>query len=165
MRELAIVSARSRSSIWVMHDLPQHPYALCEGVMSKWADCKSCLNAYPTYALVNNLCLDCQCPAAEPITDAPAEQDECTCQDQPQYCEFCIKRIEAVAGLIRTPAPWEHDAIAAANVKAIFNLPIDNCVKPSPKPQTDPRSEGIARAINRLSGGYEPRLGCGVVEE
>lgn len=94
--------------------------------------------------------------ADEPLV-AAVTQNECTCQDNPHYCEFCQKQIEALCGLKPKLTKW-RSATTIADIDAIKRMSgTDGFHTPqAPKRELSerdkrlmPASENIARAIAR----------------
>ena len=165
-----------------MHDLP-HSYAICEGVMTQFVagERVRCVDddygVHPGLKAGEEYVVEFHAPDTglvwiegligewsptrfEHVAYAAAAHDVLSnaVADMMVECQFCDNKIEPWHFVCK-PC-WDKGCRTTyhAPVNPIFNLPIDNCVKPSPKPQTDPRSEGIARAVGNLSI-HEPRLG------
>jgi hypothetical protein len=121
------------------------------------------------------------------VTDAESVQpaDECTCLDQPQWCAFCIRRIEAwpvtrfhriritVRGGLATitDSPGEtDDQLDSRNVNPIHTIKPPAHVHCYMAPdwvcscghtwKQKEQAEGVARALRRLCDGAEWRMGC-----
>jgi hypothetical protein len=90
------------------------------------------------------------------VTDAESVQpaDECTCLDQPQWCAFCIRRIEAWQGC---PEPETDDQLDSRNVKP---NPLIWPTTPQQSAPLTPAQAGIARALRRICDGADYRSGC-----
>jgi hypothetical protein len=103
------------------------------------------------------------------VTDAESVQpaDECTCLDQPQWCAFCIRRIEAWQGC---PEPETDDQLDSRNVNPIHTIKPPAHVHCYMAPdwvcscghtwKQKEQAEGVARALRRLCDGAEWRMGC-----
>jgi hypothetical protein len=143
-----------------------HYFRMIDGV----AKCHGCGMLFANY----NPSDDYACQPSDPKPDEPVgkwrEDERCTCEDQPRYCDFCIKKVEAWQERRSIVYAMERDTIAAKNVSAIYAIQPQCHIPPKPVEQkpVDPRAAQIQKAVSRICNedirdAY--RLGCGLVEE